>query len=79
MATPWFDALLVRPHIIVIAESRSRTANEPAALLFDDGDHAADDLRLQEQVIVEVLNERRRCLLEEELPLLGQAPPWDMP
>jgi hypothetical protein len=69
-ALPGFEGLVVRPHVARVGEPDQRTGHEPAALLDDRAMQTRDDVRLEDDVVVEEQAVGRLDLIEQERALL---------
>jgi hypothetical protein len=70
---PELDRLLVAPLILQVAEADDRRAHEATALLPYRSQQEANDVRLEDNVVIQEERKRRLALLEEELTMLGHA------
>jgi hypothetical protein len=72
---PQLDRLLVGADIAEVFEAGGWASHETAAFLLENGKHSLHHGRVEEDVIVEVMDIRSATLLKEELALFGQTTP----
>ncbi len=72
---PELDVLLVGAHVVQEAQPDHGRTHEAAALGPHSGEQALYQVGLDEHVVVEEKGERRPRLRQQEVPVLGHAPP----
>ncbi|SRR5579883_415442 len=72
-AGPEFDVLLVRSHVIEVAETGGGTADEAASLRLEHAQHTLHDGRVEQHIIIEIVDIWSMTLFEQEVALLGEA------
>ncbi len=76
---PGSSSLLVRPDVVEMAQPDQRHADEPAVLAEHHVEETLEHVGLAEHVVVEEQRVGRRGLVEQELALLGEAAPGQVP
>src|SRR5437588_13113046 len=70
---PGFDLLLVRANIVEIAQARGSATHKAALFSREHIEHALHHRRIEQYIIIEIVNVRCLTLLKQKLPLLRQT------
>lgn len=71
-ALPELDGLLMRPHVVTVAQTHDGAPDESALFAADHAHQSLDQVGFQDHVVVEEQHVRRLRLAEQEVPVLGQ-------